>query len=53
MHPHFIADQAAVCSRVFYISVRFDDTIYRADADALRGIVMTLAFDAGGLVDDI
>jgi hypothetical protein len=39
--------------RVFYISVRFDDAIDRADTDALGRIRMTLAFHAGGLVDNI
>jgi len=36
-----------------YISVRFDDAIDRADADAPGGIRVTLAFDTGSLVNDI
>ena len=35
------------------ISVRFDDAIDRADADALGGIMVTLAFDAGSLINDV
>jgi hypothetical protein len=42
-----------VCLRVFYVSVRFNDAIDGADADALGGIEMALAFHTGGLIDHI
>jgi hypothetical protein len=42
-----------VFSGVFYSSVRFDDAIDRANTNALRRISMTLAFHAGGLLDQI
>jgi hypothetical protein len=45
--------QAGVCLQVFYISVCFDDAINRANADALGGIVMSLALNAGSLINDI
>jgi hypothetical protein len=42
-----------LCPRIFYLSVRFDDAINRADANALGRIRMTLALDTGSLVNDI
>jgi hypothetical protein len=39
--------------RALYISVRFDNAINGADSHALGGIVMALAFDTGGLINNI
>jgi hypothetical protein len=39
--------------RVRCFSVRFNDAIDRTDSDTLGGIVVTFAFNAGGLVDHI
>ena len=47
------------CPEGFYLvstiisRLRFDDAIDRADAHALGGVVVTDAFDTGGLVDNV